>query len=232
MTEPRILLTGFEPFEGASINPSWEAVRALDGWRFEADANVGPRSAVVHARQLPCAFGGALTALDALMAEVRPALVIAVGQAGGRSAFTPERVAINLDDGRICDNLGCQPIDQPVVPGAPAAYFATLPIKAIVQAVRAAGLPAEVSNTAGTFVCNHLFFGLMHRLHRLHQRAHDGITARGGFIHIPYLPEQAARLPGPPPAMALADMVAALRIAVRVAAGQEEDVRVAEGALH
>lgn len=219
----RVLLTGFEPFEAAQINPSWEAVRALDGWVL--DAAHGPVQ--VRARRMPCAFGAALDALDEALREWPPQLVIALGQAGGRSAFTPERVAINVDDGRICDNLGCQPIDQPVVPGGPAAYFSTLPVKAIVQAVRAAGLPAEVSNTAGTFVCNHLFYGLMHRLA---QRADAGL--RGGFIHIPYLPEQAAGLPGSPPSMALADAVTALRIAVQVSVLRAEDLKLTGGALH
>ena len=221
-----VLLTGFEPFEGASINPSWEAVRALEGWRFQAGEG---GTVQVHARRMPCAFGAALDALDAALAELRPHVVIAVGQAGGRAAFTPERVAINLDDGRICDNAGCQPIDQPVVAGGPAAYFSTLPVKAIVQAVRGAGLPAEVSNTAGTFVCNHLFYGLMHRL------AQPGAQARGvrgGFIHIPCLPEQVATLPGAPPALPLADAVAALRIAVQVSATRADDLKLAGGALH
>lgn len=221
----QVLLTGFEPFEGARINPSWEAVRTLEGWRFEAAG----QAVQVHARRMPCAFGAALVALDAALAELQPQCVIAVGQAGGRSAFTPERVAINVDDGRICDNAGCQPIDEPVVAGAPAAYFSSLPLKAIVQAVRAAGLPAEVSNSAGTFVCNHLFYGLMHRLAQPDAQARG---VRGGFIHIPYLPEQAAGLPGPPPALALADAVAALRIAVQVSAATPEDMRLAGGALH
>lgn len=221
----QVLLTGFDPFEGARINPSWEAVRALEGWRFE----VAGVAVQVHARRMPCEFGAALESLDAALAELQPHFVIAVGQAGGRSAFTPERVAINLDDGRICDNAGCQPIDQPVVAGAPAAYFATLPIKAIVQAVRGAGLPAEVSNTAGTFVCNHLFYGLMHRLAQPQAQARG---VRGGFIHIPYLPEQAAQWPGPPPALSLADAVAALRIAVQVSVAQTEDLKLAGGALH
>lgn len=227
----RVLLTGFEPFEGASLNPSWEAARALDGWCFDAAGPSVPAAVrvQVHARRMPCVFGAALAALDAALAELQPQLVIAVGQAGGRAAFTPERVAINVDDGRIGDNAGRQPIDQPVVPGAPAAYFATLPVKAIVQAVRGAGLPAELSNTAGTFVCNHLFYGLMHRLAQADARARG---LRGGFIHIPYLPEQAARLPGPPPAMALADAVAALRIAVQVSVAQAEDLKLAGGALH
>lgn len=218
MTSPRVLLTGFEPFGGEAINPSWEAVRALDGWRTGG--------ATVHARRIACVFGQALRELDAAIDELQPALVIAVGQAGGRAEVTPERVAINVDDGRICDNAGCQPIDEPVVPGAPAAYFSTLPIKAIVRELRAAGVPASVSNSAGTFVCNHLFFGLMHRLAT---RAPAGL--RGGFIHIPFLPEQAARWPGQP-GMALAAVVDALRIAVSTSLAVHQDLRETGGALH
>lgn len=224
----QVLLTGFEPFDGEAVNPSWEAVRALQGWQLPALAGQhGP--AQVHARRMPCVFGAALQALDAALAELQPSLVIAVGQAGGRSAFTPERVAINIDDGRICDNAGCQPIDVPVVAGAPAAYFSSLPVKRIVQAVRAAGLPAELSNTAGTFVCNHLFYGLMHRLAQPEAQRRG---MRGGFIHIPYLPEQAARLPGPPPAMALADVMAALRLAVQASLLPGADLQASGGALH
>ncbi|SCK39515.1 pyroglutamyl-peptidase [Variovorax sp. HW608] len=213
-----ILLTGFEPFDKDAINPSWEAVRALDGWRIEG--------ATVHARRISCVFGAALRELDAAVDELRPQLVIAVGQAGGRSEITPERVAINIDDGRICDNAGCQPIDEPVVAGAPVGYFSSLPIKAIVRDLRAAGIPAAVSNSAGTFVCNHLFFGLMHRIAT---RPVPGM--RGGFIHIPYLPEQAARFPGMP-SMSLESVIAALRIAVGTSLAVREDVREIGGQLH
>ncbi|MGO4392108.1 pyroglutamyl-peptidase I [Variovorax sp. M-6] len=214
----KVLLTGFEPFEQEPINPSWEAVRALDGWRLEGG--------VVHARRISCVFATALRELDAAIDELQPQLVLAIGQAGGRSEITPERVAINIDDGRICDNAGCQPIDVPVVAGAPAAYFSSLPIKAMVRDLRAAGIPAAVSNTAGTFVCNHLFFGLMHRI------ATRPVTAmRGGFIHIPYLPEQVARLPGQP-SMALETVVAGLRIAISTALSVREDVRESGGQLH
>jgi len=213
-----VLLTGFEPFDRETVNPSWEAARALDGWRQGA--------AVVHARRIPCVFGAALVALDAAIDELQPQLVLAVGQAGGRSEFTPERVAINVDDGRIGDNAGHQPIDQPVVAGAPAAYFSTLPVKAMVRDLRAAGIPAAVSNSAGTFVCNHLFFGLMHRAAT---RPVPGM--RAGFIHVPYLPEQAARLPGQP-SMALATLVAGLRVAVATALAVREDIRETGGRLH
>lgn len=214
-----VLLTGFEPFDGQTLNPSWEAARALDGWRCEG--------AVVRSRRICCVFGAALRELDAAIDELQPQLVLAIGQAGGRSEISLERVAINVDDGRICDNAGCQPIDVPVVAGAPAAYFSSLPIKAMVRDLRAAGVPAAVSNTAGTFVCNHLFFGLMHRM-----ATRAVPVLRGGFIHIPYLPEQAARLPGPPPAMALADAVTALRIAVQVSVQRAEDLKLTGGALH
>ncbi|OUM01813.1 pyroglutamyl-peptidase I [Variovorax sp. JS1663] len=212
-----ILLTGFEPFDKEAINPSWEAVRALDGWRCEG--------AVVHARRISCVFGAALRELDPAIDELRPVLAIGVGQAGGRSEITPERVAINMDDGRICDNAGCQPIDVPVVAGAPAAYFSTLPIKAMVRALREAGIPASVSNSAGTFVCNHLFFGLMHRIA---MRPAPGL--RGGFIHIPYLPEQAVRFPGMP-SMALETVTTGLRIAVATALAVHDDVRETGGQI-
>ena len=213
-----VLLTGFEPFEQEAINPSWEAVRALDGWRHDG--------AVVHARRISCVFGAALRELDAAIDELQPQLVLAIGLAGGRSEITPERVAINVDDGRICDNAGCQPIDVPVVAGAPAAYFSSLPIKAMVRDLRAAGIPAAVSNTAGTFVCNHLFFGLMHRI-----ATRPVAGMRGGFIHIPYLTGQAARLPGQP-SMALETLVAGLRIAIATALSVREDVLETGGQLH
>lgn len=220
-----VLVTGFDPFDRDSINPSWEAARALDGWRFELPDGQAGR---VHARRMPCAFGAALQALDEAIDELRPQLVLAIGQAGGRSEITPERVAINVDDGRICDNAGCQPIDVPVIEGAPAAYFSTLPIKALVRELRASGIPAAVSNTAGTFVCNHLFFGLMHRIATRHLPG----GLRGGFIHIPLLPEQAARLPGGLPSLPLEMVVEALRISVRTALLVHEDVRETGGTLH
>ena len=213
-----VLLTGFEPFEQEPINPSWEAVRALDGMRIGR--------ATVHARQVPCVFGDAIEALSNAMDELKPQLVLCIGQAGGRSEIAPERVAINIDDGRIADNAGHQPIDLPVVAGAPAAYFSTLPIKAMVRDLRAAGIPSSVSNSAGTFVCNHIFYGLRHRI-----AMHPVPGLRGGFVHIPYLPEQAARFPGAP-SMSLATMTDALRIAVATALAVKRDVAETGGQLH
>ncbi len=184
MTPARILLTGFEAFGGDSINPSWQVAQTWHG------RSIG--TARIEAVCLPCVFGDALLALDAALAVTRPQLVLALGQAGGRCDFSLERVAINVDDARIPDNAGRVPIDEPVVAGAPAAYFSSLPIKAMVAALRQAGLPASVSQSAGTFVCNHVFFGLMHRL------AKQRRAVRGGFMHLPLLPEQAADQPGQP----------------------------------
>ncbi|MCS0629694.1 pyroglutamyl-peptidase I [Telluria mixta] len=211
-----VLLTGFEPFNGAAINPSLEAVRALDGWS-------GPGFTVV-ARQLPCVFGTALDVLRESIAGVKPDIVIAVGQAGGRSEISLERVAINVDDASIRDNAGNQPVDTPIAADGPAAYFTTLPVKAIVKALRLRGFPSGVSQTAGTFVCNHVFYGLMHHA--------VGQPLKAGFIHVPFLPEQAADRPERPPSMALRDIVDALRIAVEVAVVTETDTQEAGGATH
>ncbi|HEV7816206.1 MAG TPA: pyroglutamyl-peptidase I [Janthinobacterium sp.] len=214
-----VLLTGFEPFNQDSVNPAWEAVRALDGW--------SGAGFTVAARQLPCVFGRANAELADAVAALKPALVIAVGQAGGRSELSVERVAINVDDARIPDNAQRQPIDQAIAAHGPAAYFSTLPIKAIVQRLRESGLPASVSQSAGTFVCNHVFYGLMQQA----AAQPAGREIRAGFIHIPYLPQQAAAHPGAP-SMALADMVQGLRIAVEVALSVQQDVRIEGGQTH
>lgn len=214
-SRPVILITGFEPFGGERVNPSIEAARRLDGEVLDG--------AVVRAVELPCVFGEAIFVLREALARHRPALVLALGQAASRTDFSVERVAINVDDARIPDNRGLQPVDEPVVAGAPAAYFSTLPVKAMVAALRTAGLPASVSQTAGTFVCNHVFYGLMHHL---------PAGARGGFMHLPLLPEQAARLPGHA-SLPLATQVDGVRVAARAAwtHGSVADLRVAAGAI-
>jgi pyroglutamyl-peptidase len=211
-----VLLTGFEPFGGAALNPSWEALRQLEGWET--------KDFRVEVRLLPCVFGRAAEALLAFVDEVRPDIAIAVGQAGGRPEISIERIAINVDDARFLDNAGQQPIDVPIVADGPAAYFTTLPIKAMVAAIRERGLKAGVSQTAGTFVCNHVFYALMHHLR--------GRPVRAGFIHVPFLPEQADAWPEPCPSMTLDDMVAGLRVAVEVALAVETDVVQAGGATH
>jgi len=210
-----VLLTGFEPFNGASINPAWEAVRALKGWSGDGF--------LIEVLQLPCVFGFANRVLSGAIDEIKPDVVIAVGQAGGRADLTVERVAINVDDAPIVDNDKQQPVDAPIAADGPAAYFSTLPIKAIVAEMRERGLKAAVSQTAGTFVCNHVFYGLMHRI--------AGTGIRGGFIHVPYLPEQAAAFAGAP-GMALDEIVEGLRAAVEVSVRGGSDAAVAGGATH
>ncbi|MCP1464448.1 MULTISPECIES: pyroglutamyl-peptidase I [unclassified Pseudomonas] len=165
-----VLLTGFEPFDQDLVNPSWEAVSQLDGVQLDDDVRI-------VARRLPCAFATAGECLLQLISELRPAMVIATGLASGRSEISLERVAININDARIPDNLGEQPIDTAVVVGGPAAYFSTLPIKAMARAVREAGIAVSVSQTAGTFVCNQVFYRLQHEL--------AGTGVRSGFIHVP-----------------------------------------------
>ena len=211
-----VLLTGFEPFNKATINPAWEAVRALEGWCGEDFR--------VEVRQLPCVFGEAIAAITQAVDALQPDIVIAVGQAGGRPDISVERVAINVDDASILDNAGLQPVDAAIVADGPAAYFSTLPIKAIVRACREQGLVAGVSQTAGTFVCNHVFYGLMHHV------AERGIKA--GFIHVPFLPEQAAARPDNPPSMALEDIIAGIRTAVEVTLATDTDLAEAGGATH
>lgn len=220
LTAPCVLLTGFDPFGGMHVNPSWQAVQALAGHVI-----AGHR---VIAAQLPTEFGASLRSLDALLAKHAPSLVLCIGQASTRSGISMERIAINVDDARIPDNTGYQPVDVPVVPHGPAAYFSTLPIKAMLRALQQQGIPAEVSQTAGTFVCNHVFYGLMHRLAELN--AKSGLPVRGGFVHVPALPEQVADLHHEPH-MALVQIVQGLRVAMQAALTHATDVAMVAGAL-
>lgn len=213
MSRPVLLLTGFEPFDGEAVNPSWEVARALHGrqvagWRL-------------CAARLPCAFATALPALHAALDRWQPAAVIALGLAGSRSAVSVERVAVNLVDARIPDNAGAQPVDVPVLAGGAPALFTGLPAKAIVARLQAAGLPAELSLSAGSFVCNQVFYGLMAAL-----AARPGV--RGGFIHLPPLPAQAARHPQARP-LALDAQVQALRLAAAVVASGAAELAVPGG---
>jgi pyroglutamyl-peptidase len=211
----KALVTGFEPFGGEPINPALEAVERVS-------ARLGDLE--IAGQVLPAVFGRAIDALEDAIVASDPDIVLCVGQAGGRAALSLERIAINVDDARIPDNAGQQPIDRPVVPGGPAAYFATLPVKAAAAALREAGLPAIVSNTAGTFVCNHVFYGLMHLA------ASRRLRLRGGFLHVPYLPSQAARQQDAP-SMALDDIVRGIEIILEVSASRVSDVRTVEGRI-
>jgi len=207
-----VLVTGFEPFGGDPLNPSQEIARALDGRVIAGRRVVGA--------VLPCVFGDSLVELRRLLRQHRPERVVCLGLAAGRAEITPERIAINVDDARLPDNRGAQPVDRPVVRGGPAAYWSRLPIKAIVAALRERGIPASVSQTAGTFVCNHVFYGLMHALRR-----RRGV--RGGFVHVPCTPEQAA--PGQA-SLPLATMTEAIALLIAVAVRTRRDRRVTGGA--
>jgi pyroglutamyl-peptidase len=211
----KALVTGFDPFGGDEVNPSSLAVGRLR-------KRIG--GVVVYTAELPTSYARSANVLRAAIDKAKPDIVLCVGQAGGRSELCLERVAINVQDARIRDNDGKQPIDKPVAADGPAAHFATLPIKACVAAMRKAGLPAAVSNTAGTFVCNHIFYALMDIA------ASHPTPMRCGFLHIPYVPEQAARL-GEAPSMALDDIVRGIEIVLEVSAGRKNDVHTVEGRI-
>jgi len=210
-----ILLTGFEPFGGETSNPSWDAVQQLDGWQPDDET-------IVRALQLPCVFGRSISVLQAQLAALDPVLVLALGQAGGRTCISLEKVAINYNDARIADNQGQQPLATATADDGPAAYFSNLPLKHLVQQLRSNDIPAEVSFSAGTFVCNHLFYGLMHAL------AAKPLV-RAGFIHIPYSPAQAARQQSA--SMSIDMVVAALKICIEVSLLQQPDILLATGRL-
>ncbi|MDP3520164.1 MAG: pyroglutamyl-peptidase I [Hydrogenophaga sp.] len=212
----RVLLTGFEPFDGDDLNPSWEVALALDGERLG--------NALVQSQQLPCVFGSAREVLWQTLASGSFDVLLSLGLAGNRPDLTVERIAINVDDARIPDNAGQQPVDVPVVAGGPAAYWASLPIKRMVAAVRAAGVPASVSQTAGTFVCNHVFYA------GAHWQATRQPGLRVGFMHLPLLLSQAVGKPGFT-GMALDTQVLAVRAALAAALEEGEDIHSTGGAV-
>ena len=197
----KILVTGFDPFGGEAVNPSWEAVRLLP------DCIGG---AQIIKRLLPTEFVRSAAALESALDDVRPDAAVCVGQAGGRAAVTPERVAINLQDARMPDNAGCQPVDEPVFPGGQNAYFSTLPVKDMVRAMVSAGYPAALSCTAGTYVCNSVMYTLL----RLGSEKYPSM--RGGFVHVPYSAEQAAGKKDGTTCMTITDMARALECALAV----------------
>lgn len=211
----KILITAFEPFNQEKVNPALEAVRQLDPAMIKAD---------LIKLEVPTAFYQAIGRVEAVIQAEQPDIVVAIGQAGGRFGITPERVAINLDDALIKDNLGQQPIDQPIRKDGPAAYFSTLPIKAIVHQLRAAGIPASVSNSAGTFVCNHLMYGILDILTKSYPEA------RGGFIHVPYIPEQVVQKSNQP-SMALDDITHGLVIALNTIVHYQTDLNLVGGTI-
>ena len=190
----KILLTGFEPFGGESINPSWEAVRLVRNF---------PEGVDIVRLCLPVTFEGARQALRTAAIEHRPDVILSVGQAGGREGLSLERIAVNLMDARIPDNAGFQPVDEPLYADGPAAYFSSLPLREMLAALAKAGIPSAISNTAGLYVCNAVFYEAA----RLKAQ---GTVRRAGFIHVPYLPEQAAGKDAP--SLSLEQMVRGLEI--------------------
>jgi len=212
-----ILLTGFEPFGGDTANPSWAAARS-------AARLLQSEGLDVQAVELPCVFGESAKVLAEALERFTPELVLCAGQAGGRARISLERVAINCDDARIPDNAGNQPVDEPVVPGGPAAYFTSLPVKAALAALSAEQIPAEVSQSAGTYVCNHVFYALMHAL-----RLRPG--TRGGFVHVPYEDKQLAAGSSAPSLPAF-QMASALAVVVRTSLATTADLKLPAGATH
>ena len=210
-----VLVTGFEPFGGERTNPSWDVAQRLP------DSIAGLRVAKLR---VPCEFRRAIEVAAVAIDKQQPTLVICLGQAGGRSRIGVERVAVNVDDARAPDNAGAQPIDEPIAADGPPAYFATLPVKAMVAAMRAAGVPAELSNSAGTYVCNHLMYGVLHLL------AATGRKARAGFVHVPYSEAQVLDKAGVA-AMSIESMTRGIEAGIAAAAAHAHDIRTAEGTL-
>ena len=214
----KILVTGFDPFGGEPTNPSWEAVRRLPD---EVDG------AEVIKVEIPTVFGRSAEAIHAAILEHDPDVIVSVGQAGGRYSVNPERVAINVDDGRIPDNDGKQPIDEPIQADGAPAYFTKLPVKAMVNAMREAGIPAAVSNTAGTYVCNHVMYQVLYMIDR------EFPDKRSGFVHVPYLPSQVIEKPNQP-SLGLDELVTALTagLSAIVEYRDKPDEKTVGGAVH
>lgn len=211
----KILVTAFEPFGGEQINPALEAVKLLP----EQMQGIDLVKLVV-----PTVFNKSIQLVRQVVDKEKPDAVISVGQAGGRSGISVERVAINVDDARIPDNAGCQPVDKPVVKGGSAAYFSTLPVKAMVQQMRKAGIQAEVSNSAGTFVCNHLMYGVLHYIDTLKA------PIRSGFVHVPFVQEQAVGGNKGKPSMPLEEIARGLQIGLQAVRDYSSDIHTPEGA--
>ena len=213
----KVLVTGFDPFGGEKLNPALEAIKSLPS---------EIRGAEVRWLEVPTVFYKSAKILEEEIRIYQPDIVLCIGQAGGRKGLTPERVAINQDDARIQDNEGNQPIDRPIQLDGPPAYFSSLPIKAMVQAIKEEGLPASVSNTAGTFVCNHLMYQVLYLVEK------EFPTIKAGFMHIPYMMEQVIDKPNTP-AMDLVDIVRGIEAAIRATIEYgDQDLKLVGGETH
>ena len=208
----KLLLTAFTPFDGEKINPALEAVKLVKD-------RIG--NLLIVKLEVPTVFGKSIDTVREAIEREKPDFVLSIGQAGGRAEITPERVAINIDDARIPDNEGNQPIDEPIFPDGENAYFSTLPVKAMVEAIRKEGLPSSLSNSAGTYVCNHLMYGVLYYLDKRP-------VIKAGFIHVPYIPEQ-TKNKKEMPALELSEIVRGLEAAITAIAINGTDKKLAYG---
>ncbi len=215
----KILVTGFDPFGGEKINPAIETVKKLPDTILDAQ---------IIKLEIPTVIGKSVAKIKELIEKENPEVVLSIGQAGNRADITIERIGINIDDCRIPDNEGNQPIDEPVVKDGPAAYFVTLPIKAMVEKIKAGKIPASISNTAGTFICNHVCYGVSHIAAK---RTAEGKPMKSGFIHIPFLPEQAIGKSATTPTMSLDIIVEGIKLAIEAIIENDEDVRITGGKI-
>ena len=211
----KVLITGFDPFGGESINPALEAVKKLP------DTIEG---AEIIKLEIPTVFRKSLEKIEENIIKLNPDVVISIGQAGGRFGITPERVAINIDDARIPDNETNQPIDIPIFEDGDTAYFTTLPIKAMVKEMQDNGIPSSVSNTAGTFVCNHVMYGV------LYMAAKKYPNIKAGFIHVPYIPSQVVTKQNQP-SMSTEDIIKGLTLCIKAIVNNSSDIKTVGGEI-
>ena len=211
----KILITGFDPFGGENINPALEAVKKLPSTVLGQE---------VIKIEIPTVFRKSLEKIEEYIQKHNPDVVISVGQAGGRFGVTPERVAINMDDARIKDNEGNQPIDISIFEDGENAYFSNLPIKAMVKEMNDNGIPASVSNTAGTFVCNHVMYGILYLIDKKYP------NIRGGFIHVPYIPSQVTTKPNMP-SMSIDDITKGLELSIKAIIENSSDIKAVGGTI-
>lgn len=211
----KILITGFDPFGGESINPALEAVKKLPDTILDQE---------IIKIEIPTVFRKSLEKIEENIQKHNPDVVISIGQAGGRFGITPERVAINIDDARIKDNDGNQPIDISIYEDGEAAYFSSLPIKAMVKEMNDNGIPASVSNTAGTFVCNHVMYGVLYLIDKKYP------NIRGGFIHVPYIPSQVTTKPNTP-SLSIDDIAKGLELSIKAIIENSSDIKTVGGTI-
>lgn len=217
----KLLLTAFDPFAGNKINPAFEAVKLVKDNINNID---------IVKLLVPTVFNKSIETVKSAIKTYKPEVVLCIGQAGGRGDITCERVAINIDDARIPDNEGNQPIDMPIFKDGKNAYFSNLPIKAMVKYIHNEGLPASISNSAGTYVCNHLMYGVLYIL------ANEYPSARGGFMHVPYIPSQFSQLSqvkkGFVPSLELEDIVKGIEAAIKAIGDYKKDIKTIGGKEH